>query len=125
MLFIDEIYRLSSVVEEVLYFVMEDFFLDIIIGKGDEVRSIWIDLLLFILVGVMIRVGSLMGLLRDCFGVYFRLEYYNENDLKEIIMWIVEVLGMDIDKESVLELVCCFRGIFRIVNRLLKCVRDF
>lgn len=124
-MFIDEIYRLSSVVEEVLYFVMEDFFLDIIIGKGDEVRSIWIDLFLFILVGVIMWVGSLIGLLRDWFGVYLRLEYYNELDLKEIIIRIVEVLGIGIDEESVIEFVKCFRGILRVVNWLLKWVRDF
>ena len=84
-LFIDEIHRLSSVVEEVLYPAMEDFFLDIIIGKGDEARSIRIDLPPFTLVGATTRAGSLTGPLRDRFGVHLRLEYYNENDLKEII----------------------------------------
>ncbi|MGH2126041.1 AAA family ATPase, partial [Enterococcus faecalis] len=85
-LFIDEIHRLSSTVEEVLYSAMEDFFIDIIIGKGDEARSIRIDLPPFTLVGATTRAGSLTGPLRDRFGVHLRLEYYNENDLKEIII---------------------------------------
>ncbi|MDU1641767.1 MAG: Holliday junction branch migration DNA helicase RuvB, partial [Staphylococcus epidermidis] len=124
-LFIDEIHRLSSVVEEVLYPAMEDFFLDIIIGKGDEARSIRIDLPPFTLVGATTRAGSLTGPLRDRFGVHLRLEYYNENDLKEIITRTAEVLGTDIDKESALELARRSRGTPRIANRLLKRVRDF
>ena len=92
-LFIDEIHRLSSVVEEVLYSAMEDFFLDIIIGKGDEARSIRIDLPPFTLVGATTRAGSLTGPLRDRFGVHLRLEYYSESDLKEIIIRTAEVLG--------------------------------
>ena len=124
-LFIDEIHRLSSVVEEVLYPAMEDFFLDIIIGKGDEARSIRIDLPPFTLVGATTRAGSLTGPLRDRFGVHLRLEYYNENDLKEIITRTAEVLGTEIDKESALELARRSRGTPRIANRLLKRVRDF
>ena len=116
-LFIDEIHRLSSVVEEVLYPAMEDFFLDIIIGKGDEARSIRIDLPPFTLVGATTRAGSLTGPLRDRFGVHLRLEYYNENDLKEIITRTAEVLGTDIDKESALELARRSRGTPRIANR--------
>ena len=99
-LFIDEIHRLSSVVEEVLYPAMEDFFLDIIIGKGDEARSIRIDLPPFTLVGATTRAGSLTGPLRDRFGVHLRLEYYNENELKEIITRTAEVLDTGIDEES-------------------------
>ncbi|QDW84401.1 Holliday junction branch migration DNA helicase RuvB [Staphylococcus pasteuri] len=124
-LFIDEIHRLSSVVEEVLYPAMEDFFLDIIIGKGDEARSIRIDLPPFTLVGATTRAGSLTGPLRDRFGVHLRLEYYNEADLKEIIIRTAEVLGTDIDNESAIELAKRSRGTPRVANRLLKRVRDF
>lgn len=124
-LFIDEIHRLSSVVEEVLYPAMEDFFLDIIIGKGDEARSIRIDLPPFTLVGATTRAGSLTGPLRDRFGVHLRLEYYNESDLKEIIIRTAEVLGTGIDDESAIELAKRSRGTPRVANRLLKRVRDF
>lgn len=124
-LFIDEIHRLSSTVEEVLYSVMEDFFIDIIIGKGDEARSIRIDLPPFTLVGATTRAGSLTGPLRDRFGVHLRLEYYNENDLKEIIIRTAEVLNTKIDDESATELAKRSRGTPRVANRLLKRVRDF
>ncbi|EHJ08293.1 Holliday junction branch migration DNA helicase RuvB [Staphylococcus simiae] len=124
-LFIDEIHRLSSVVEEVLYPAMEDFFLDIIIGKGDEARSIRIDLPPFTLVGATTRAGSLTGPLRDRFGVHLRLEYYNESDLKEIIIRTAEVLGTGIDEDSAIELAKRSRGTPRVANRLLKRVRDF
>lgn len=124
-LFIDEIHRLSSTVEEVLYSAMEDFFIDIIIGKGDEARSIRIDLPPFTLVGATTRAGSLTGPLRDRFGVHLRLEYYNENDLKEIIIRTAEVLNTKIDDESATELANRSRGTPRVANRLLKRVRDF
>lgn len=124
-LFIDEIHRLSSTVEEVLYSAMEDFFIDIIIGKGDEARSIRIDLPPFTLVGATTRAGSLTGPLRDRFGVHLRLEYYNEFDLKEIIIRTAEVLGTNIDDESATELAKRSRGTPRVANRLLKRVRDF
>ncbi|AKC76025.1 Holliday junction branch migration DNA helicase RuvB [Staphylococcus sp. EG-SA-6] len=124
-LFIDEIHRLSSTVEEVLYSAMEDFFIDIIIGKGDEARSIRIDLPPFTLVGATTRAGSLTGPLRDRFGVHLRLEYYNENDLKEIIIRTAEVLNTKIDDESATELAKRSRGTPRVANRLLKRVRDF
>lgn len=124
-LFIDEIHRLSSTVEEVLYSAMEDFFIDIIIGKGDEARSIRIDLSPFTLVGATTRAGSLTGPLRDRFGVHLRLEYYNENDLKEIIIRTAEVLNTKIDDESATELAKRSRGTPRVANRLLKRVRDF
>lgn len=99
-LFIDEIHRLSSVVEEVLYPAMEDFFLDIVIGKGEEARSIRIDLPPFTLIGATTRAGSLTAPLRDRFGVHLRLEYYKEHELKEIIIRTAEVLGTTIDDES-------------------------
>lgn len=124
-LFIDEIHRLSNVVEEVLYSAMEDFFLDIIIGKGDEARSIRIDLPPFTLVGATTRAGSLTGPLRDRFGVHLRLEYYQEKELKEIITRTAEVLNTSIDKESAIELARRSRGTPRVANRLLKRVRDF
>ncbi|MCG3399082.1 Holliday junction branch migration DNA helicase RuvB [Staphylococcus massiliensis] len=124
-LFIDEIHRLSSVVEEVLYPAMEDFFLDIVIGKGDEARSIRVDLPPFTLVGATTRAGSLTGPLRDRFGVHLRLEYYKEHELKEIITRTAEVLGTSIDEESALEVAKRSRGTPRVANRLLKRVRDF
>lgn len=124
-LFIDEIHRLSSVVEEVLYPAMEDFYLDIVIGKGEEARSIRIDLPPFTLVGATTRAGSLTGPLRDRFGVHLRLEYYKESELKDIIIRTAEVLNTKIDEESAIELAKRSRGTPRIANRLLKRVRDF
>lgn len=124
-LFIDEIHRLSSVVEEVLYPAMEDFFLDIVIGKGEEARSIRIDLPPFTLIGATTRAGSLTAPLRDRFGVHLRLEYYKEHELKEIIVRTAEVLGTSIDDESAIELAKRSRGTPRVANRLLKRVRDF
>lgn len=124
-LFIDEIHRLSSVVEEVLYPAMEDFYLDIVIGKGEEARSIRIDLPPFTLVGATTRAGSLTGPLRDRFGVHLRLEFYNEGELEDIIKRNAEVLGTEIDEESAAELAKRSRGTPRIANRLLKRVRDF
>lgn len=124
-LFIDEIHRLSSVVEEVLYPAMEDFYLDIVIGKGEEARSIRIDLPPFTLVGATTRAGSLTGPLRDRFGVHLRLEFYNESELEDIIKRTAEVLGTEIDEESAAELAKRSRGTPRIANRLLKRVRDF
>lgn len=124
-LFIDEIHRLSSVVEEVLYSAMEDFFLDIVIGKGEEARSIRIDLPPFTLIGATTRAGSLTAPLRDRFGVHLRLEYYKEHELKEIILRTTEVLGTSIDDDSAIELAKRSRGTPRVANRLLKRVRDF
>ncbi|ANQ64463.1 Holliday junction branch migration DNA helicase RuvB [Staphylococcus equorum] len=124
-LFIDEIHRLSSVVEEVLYPAMEDFFLDIVIGKGEEARSIRIDLPPFTLIGATTRAGSLTAPLRDRFGVHLRLEYYEEPELEEIIVRTAEVLGTSIDKDSATELAKRSRGTPRVANRLLKRVRDF
>lgn len=124
-LFIDEIHRLSSVVEEVLYSAMEDFFLDIVIGKGEEARSIRIDLPPFTLIGATTRAGSLTAPLRDRFGVHLRLEYYKEHELKEIILRTTEVFGTSIDDDSAIELAKRSRGTPRVANRLLKRVRDF
>lgn len=124
-LFIDEIHRLSSVVEEVLYPAMEDFYLDIVIGKGEEARSVRIDLPPFTLVGATTRAGSLTGPLRDRFGVHLRLEFYNEDELEDIIKRTAEVLGTEIDEESAAELAKRSRCTPRIANRLLKRVRDF
>lgn len=124
-LFIDEIHRLSSVVEEVLYPAMEDFYLDIIVGKGEEARSIRIDLPPFTLVGATTRAGSLTSPLRDRFGVHLRLEYYKTHELQQIITRTAEVLGTTIDTESALEIAKRSRGTPRIANRLLKRIRDF
>ncbi|MCY1026422.1 Holliday junction branch migration DNA helicase RuvB, partial [Mammaliicoccus sciuri] len=124
-LFIDEIHRLSRVVEEVLYPAMEDFFLDIVVGKGEEARSIRIDLPPFTLVGATTRVGSLSAPLRDRFGVHLRLEYYDDNSLQEIIKRTAEVFEVDIDQNSTVELSKRSRGTPRIANRLLRRVRDF
>ncbi|MGJ5711770.1 Holliday junction branch migration DNA helicase RuvB [Staphylococcus auricularis] len=124
-LFIDEIHRLSSVVEEVLYPAMEDFYLDIVIGKGEEARSIRIDLPPFTLVGATTRAGSLTAPLRDRFGVHLRLEYYQTDELEDIISRTADVLDTTIDKESARELAKRSRGTPRVANRLLKRVRDF
>ena len=124
-LFIDEIHRLSRVVEEVLYPAMEDFFLDIVVGKGEEARSIRIDLPPFTLVGATTRVGSLSAPLRDRFGVHLRLEYYDDGSLKEIIKRTAEVFNVEIDDQSTNELSKRSRGTPRIANRLLRRVRDF
>ncbi|KTT83591.1 Holliday junction DNA helicase RuvB [Mammaliicoccus sciuri] len=124
-LFIDEIHRLSRVVEEVLYPAMEDFFLDIVVGKGEEARSIRIDLPPFTLVGATTRVGSLSAPLRDRFGVHLRLEYYDDHSLQEIIKRTAEVFEVDIDQNSTVELSKRSRGTPRIANRLLRRVRDF
>lgn len=124
-LFIDEIHRLSRVVEEVLYPAMEDFFLDIVVGKGEEARSIRIDLPPFTLVGATTRVGSLSAPLRDRFGVHLRLEYYDDDSLQEIIKRTADVFEIDIDNQSTIELSRRSRGTPRIANRLLRRVRDF
>ncbi|HJE00736.1 Holliday junction branch migration DNA helicase RuvB [Staphylococcus auricularis] len=124
-LFIDEIHRLRSVVEEVLYPAMEDFYLDIVIGKGEEARSIRIDLPPFTLVGATTRAGSLTAPLRDRFGVHLRLEYYQTDELEDIISRTADVLDTTIDKQSARELAKRSRGTPRVANRLLKRVRDF
>ncbi len=123
-LFIDEIHRLSRNVEEILYPAMEDFSLDIIIGKGPSARSIRIDVPRFTLVGATTRSGQLTAPLRDRFGVLLRLELYTPEQLAEIVMRSAGILGIEIDKDGALEIASRSRGTPRIANRLLKRVRD-
>ena len=124
-LFIDEIHRLSHSVEEVLYAAMEDYALDIVIGKGPSARSVRIDLPPFTLVGATTQVGRLAPPLRDRFGVICRLEFYKPEDLVLIIKRTAEILNIDIDDQGALEIARRSRGTPRIANRLLKRVRDF
>lgn len=124
-LFIDEIHRLNRQVEEVLYPAMEDFCIDIIIGKGGAARSIRIDLPKFTLVGATTRAGLLSAPLRDRFGIIDRLEYYSVDELKDIIVRSASVLGIDIDDEGAFELARRSRGTPRLANRLLKRIRDY
>lgn len=124
-LFIDEIHRLSRQVEEILYPAMEDFALDIMIGKGPDAQSIRIDLPKFTLIGATTRAGQLTGPLRDRFGVVERLELYNHQQLSEIILRSAVILGIPTLKEGAAELAKRSRGTPRIANRLLKRARDF
>lgn len=124
-LFIDEIHRLPRSIEEVLYPAMEDFCLDIVIGKGPSARSVRLDLPPFTLVGATTRAGSLSAPLRDRFGVLSRLEYYREEQLKEIVIRTAELFEIDIDSLAATEIAKRSRGTPRIANRLLRRVRDF
>lgn len=124
-LFIDEIHRLNRQVEEVLYPAMEDYAIDIVIGKGASARSIRLDLPKFTLVGATTRAGMLTAPLRDRFGMLNRLEFYNEEELKEIICRSAKVLNVPIEEEGAAELAKRSRGTPRLANRLLKRVRDF
>lgn len=124
-LFIDEIHRLPRTVEEVLYPAMEDYCLDIVIGKGPQARSVRLDLPPFTLVGATTRAGSLSAPLRDRFGVLSRLEYYNEEQLKSIVLRTAHILQTELDDQAALELARRSRGTPRIANRLLRRVRDF
>ncbi len=124
-LFIDEIHRLNKQVEEVLYPAMEDFAIDIVVGKGAGARSIRIDLPKFTLVGATTRAGMLTAPLRDRFGVVNKLEFYNVMELMQIIIRSAKVLGVIIDDEGALEIAKRSRGTPRLANRLLKRVRDF
>ncbi|MDZ5252890.1 Holliday junction branch migration DNA helicase RuvB [Clostridium sp. LIBA-8841] len=124
-LFIDEIHRLNRSVEEILYPAMEDYVLDIIIGKGAASKSIRLDLPKFTLIGATTRIGMLSSPLRDRFGVLCSMEYYTNEQLKEIIVRSAEILGCDITKEGAFEIAKRSRGTPRIANRLLKRVRDF
>ncbi len=124
-LFIDEIHRLSRSVEEVLYSAMEDFALDIIIGKGPSARSIRLDIAPFTLIGATTRAGALAAPLRDRFGVISRLEYYTPESLNVIIKRAAEILNISIDEHGATEIARRSRGTPRIANRLLKRVRDF
>jgi holliday junction DNA helicase RuvB len=124
-LFIDEIHRLPRSIEEVLYPAMEDFCLDIVIGKGPSARSVRLDLPPFTLVGATTRAGSLSAPLRDRFGVLSRLEYYTEEQLKDIVTRTSELLETEIDQQAAREIARRSRGTPRIANRLLRRVRDF
>ena len=124
-LFIDEIHRLSRAIEEVLYPALEDFALDIIIGKGPSARSIRLDLNKFTLVGATTRAGQLTSPLRDRFGVMQRLELYSKEELCDIIMRSSVILGVACDKDGAYELASRSRGTPRIANRFLKRVRDY
>lgn len=124
-LFIDEIHRLSKTVEEILYSAMEDFALDIIIGKGPAARSVRLDLPHFTLIGATTRLGTIAAPLRDRFGVQCCLEFYKPEELQFIITRAAEILNVKIDKEGALEIARRSRGTPRIANRLLKRVRDF
>ena len=124
-LFIDEIHRLNRAIEEVLYPAMEDFSLDIMIGKGPCSKSIRVDLPKFTLIGATTRVGLLTNPLRDRFGVISRLEMYNSSELRDIIKRSADVLCVGVDDEGALEIARRSRGTPRIANRLLKRVRDF
>ena len=125
LLFIDEIHRLSRSVEEVLYSAMEDYALDIIIGKGPSARSVRIDLPHFTLVGATTRAGSLAAPLRDRFGVIARLEYYKQKELELIVSRASDILNIGIEPSGATEIARRSRGTPRIANRLLKRVRDF
>ena len=124
-LFIDEIHRLSRQVEEVLYPAMEDYAIDIMIGKGPTARSIRVDLPKFTLVGATTRAGQLSAPLRDRFGMLFRLEMYTPEELRQIVERSAGILGVDADPEGLLEIARRSRGTPRIANRMLKRVRDY
>ncbi len=124
-LFIDEIHRLNRVVEEVLYPAMEDFCLDIMIGKGPAARSVRIDLAKFTLIGATTRAGLLTSPLRDRFGVICKLDLYSEAELKTIVERSAHILDITIDQKAALEIARRSRGTPRIVNRLLRRVRDY
>ena len=124
-LFIDEIHRVNRLIEEVLYPAMEDFVLDIVIGKGPDAKSIRIDLPKFTLIGATTRIGLLTAPLRDRFGVINRLELYTPQELSTIVIRSARVLNIDIDEAGAIEIARRSRGTPRIANRLLKRVRDF
>ena len=124
-LFIDEIHRLSKSVEEILYPALEDFTLDIVIGKGPSSRSIRLDLPKFTLIGATTKAGSLTTPLRDRFGIIHRLELYSVEDLAKIVRRSSNILEINIDEEAAIEIARRSRGTPRVANRLLKRVRDF
>lgn len=124
-LFIDEIHRLPRTVEEVLYSAMEDFYLDVMVGKDAEARSLRLDLPPFTLVGATTRAGDLSAPLRDRFGIVSKLEYYTNEQLAQIVTRTAKVLGSTIDDDAVMEVARRSRGTPRIANRLLRRIRDF
>lgn len=123
-LFIDEIHRMSRQVEEVLYSAMEDYCIDIVVGKGSAAKSIRLTLPKFTLIGATTRAGMLSAPLRDRFGIIQRLEYYTEQELGQIITRSAGILNTEIEQKAALELAKCSRGTPRVANRLLKRVRD-
>ena len=125
LLFVDEIHRLNRQVEEVLYPAMEDYAIDIMIGKGASARSIRLELPKFTLVGATTRAGLLTAPLRDRFGVIHRLEFYSVEELKKIIIHSARILNVEIDEKGAMELARRSRGTPRLANRILKRVRDF
>ena len=124
-LFIDEIHRLNPTVEEILYPAMEDYSLDIMIGKGSQAKSIRLDLEKFTLIGATTRAGMLTNALRDRFGVVCQMEYYTDEELKEIVTRSASILDTEIDLEGAFEIARRSRGTPRIANRLLRRVRDY
>ena len=124
-LFIDEIHRLPKIVEEVLYPAMEDFCIDVMVGKDTEARSIRLDLPPFTLVGATTRAGDLSAPLRDRFGIVSKLNYYTQDQLESIVKRTARVLNTEIDEEAAIEIAKRSRGTPRIANRLLRRIRDF
>lgn len=124
-LFIDEIHRLNRAVEEVLYSAMEDYALDIVIGKGPSARSIRLDIARFTLIGATTRAGSLSAPLRDRFGVICKFDMYEPAELAEIVKRSAGIMGIGIDNDALMEIARCSRGTPRVANRLLKRIRDF
>jgi len=124
-LFIDEIHRIKTQVEEILYSAMEDYALDIIIGKGPATRSMRINLPKFTLIGATTKAGSLSSPLRDRFGHIYKLDFYTESEMESIIRRSAKILEIDIDEQAVKEVARCSRKTPRIANRLLKRIRDF
>lgn len=125
LLFVDEIHRLNRQVEEVLYPAMEDYCIDIMIGKGSSARSVRLDLPRFTLVGATTRAGLLTAPLRDRFGMIYHLEFYEVEELQQIIMHSARILKVEIEREGALEMAKRSRGTPRLANRILKRVRDF
>mgnify|MGYP003322594865 FL=1 len=124
-MFIDEIHRLSPVIEEILYPAMEDYRLDIMIGEGPSARSVKLDLPPFTLIGATTRAGMLTNPLRDRFGIVARLEFYDQKELSKIVQRSAKLLEVEIDSKGALEIAKRSRGTPRIVNRLLRRVRDY
>src|SRR5665647_836160 len=124
-LFIDEIHRLNKLIEEILYPAMEDFKLDIIIGKGPSARTIQLDLPKFTLIGATTKLGSLSNPLRNRFGATYRLDFYQDQEIEKILSRSSRILGVDIDPSGLKKISSCARCTPRVANRLLKRVRDF
>jgi Holliday junction DNA helicase RuvB len=125
LLFIDEIHRLNKIVEETLYSAMEDYVLDIVLGKGPSARSVRLKLQKFTIVGATTRIGLISGPMRDRFGIVQQIDFYEDNNLAEIVMRTAEYLKVKIDREAAEEIARRSRGTPRIANRLLKRVRDY